>query len=111
MVELIEFAVAVFGPVTELMFADRIGNDVGKVQGQVTSSLGGSQTDLLKSPGTTLGGRRDDDIGSAVNGLPVVRGVGAQEYAHGLRIEAVVVVMEELVKVAGTKKELVGPPR
>src|SRR6266481_3869746 len=110
MIELIEFPVAEFGSVAELVLSDTVGNDVGKVQGQVASALGRRQTNLFKSTGTALGRRGDDDIGSAMDGLPVVGGVRAEEYAHGLGIEAVVVVVEQLIEVAGAKKELVGPP-
>src|SRR6266851_6681181 len=109
-VELVEFSVAVFGSEAELVLSDTVGNDVGKVQSQVASALGRSEANLFESTGAALGRRRDDDIGSAVDGLPVVGGVRAEEYAHGLGIEATVVVVEELVEVAGAKKELVGPP-
>src|SRR6266436_3375662 len=111
MIELIQFSMAEFGSVAKLVLSDAVGNDVGKVQSQVASALGRRQTNLFKSTGAALGRRRDDDIGSAVNGLPVVGGVRAEEYAHGLGIEAAVVVVEQLVEVAGAKKELIGPPR
>src|SRR5882762_340710 len=110
MIELIQFSMAEFGSVAKLVLSDAVGNDVGKVQSQVASALGRRQTNLFKSTGAALGRRRDDDIGSAVNGLPVVGGVRAEEYANGLGIEAAVVVVEQLVEVAGAKKELVGPP-
>src|SRR5690349_10831761 len=111
MIELIQFSMAVFGSEPELVLSDAVGNDVGKVQGQVASALGWSQTNLFKSPGSALGRRCDDDIGSAVDGLSVGGGVWAKEYSHGLGIEAIVVVVEQLVEVAGAKKELIGPPR
>ena len=111
MVELIEFPVAEFGSVAELVLSDAVGNDVRKVQGQVASALGWSQTNLFKSPRAALGRRRDDDIWSAVDGLSVGSGVRAKKYSHGLGIEAIVVVMEELIEVAGAKKKLIGPPR
>src|SRR6266481_7287466 len=110
MIELIEFPVAKFGSETELMFPNGIGDDVGEVQCQIASALGRSQANLFKSPRTALGRRRDDDIGSPVDGLPVVGSIRAEEYAHGPGIEAIVVVVEELVKIASTKKELIGPP-
>src|SRR5216683_3879247 len=111
MIELIEFPVAEFGSVAELVLSDTVGNDVGKVQGKVASALGRRQTNLFKSTGAALGRRRDDDIGSAVDGLPMGGGVRTKEYSHGLGVEAIVVVVEELVEVAGAKKELIGPPR
>ena len=110
MIELIEFPVAKFRSVTELMFSDGIGNDVGKVQGQVASALGWSQTNLFKSPGTAFGRRRNDNIGSTEDGLPVIGGVRTKEYSHSLCVETVVVVVEELIEVAGAEKELIGPP-
>src|SRR5204863_5436031 len=110
-IELIEFPVAEFGSVTELVLPDAVGNDVGKVQGEVAPAFGGSQTNLFKSSRSALGRRRDDNIGSSENGLPVVGGVRAKEYSHGLGIEAVVVVVKKLVEVDGAKKELIGPPR
>ena len=111
MIELIEFPVAEFGSIAELVLSDAVGNDVRKVQSQVASALGWSQTNLFKSPRTALGRRRDDDIGSAVDGLSVGGRVRAKEYSHGLGIKAIVVVVEELIEVAGAKKELIGPPR
>ena len=111
MIELIEFSVAVFGSEAELVLSGAVGNDVGKVQGQVASALRRRQTYLFKSPRTALGRRRDDDIGSAVDGLSVGGGVRAKKYSHGLGIKAIVVVVEQLVEVAGAKKELIGPPR
>src|SRR6266404_2733743 len=111
MIELIEFPVAEFGSVAELVLADTVGNDVGKGQGKVASALGRRQTNLFKSTGAALGRRRDDDIGSAVDGLPMGGGVRTKEYSHGLGVEAIVVVVEQLVEIAGAKKELIGPPR
>src|SRR4029077_9018210 len=70
-----------------------------------------SQPYLFKSSRTALGRRSNNYIGSPENGLPVSCGVRAQEDSHGLRIETIVVVVEELVEVTSAKKELIGPPR
>src|SRR5919108_596593 len=43
-IELIEFAVAKFGSITELVLTDTVGKDVGKVQGQVASAFRRRQT-------------------------------------------------------------------
>ena len=102
---------AIFGSEAELMFADAIGNDVGKVQSQVAATLRGGKANLFKSSRATLGRRCDDDIGSPVDVLTPFSGVRAEEYAHGFGIKTVVVVVEELVEVARAKKELICQPR
>src|SRR5207249_11321911 len=102
MIELIEFSVAVFGSEAELVLSGAVGNDVGKVQGQVASALRRRQTYLFKSPRTALGRWRDDDIGSAVDGLSVGGGVRAKTYSHGLVIVAMGGVLDVLVAVGGT---------
>src|SRR5437016_12036435 len=94
MIELIQFSVAEFGSIAKLVLSDTVGNDVGKVQCQVASTLGRRQTNLFKSTGAALGRRRDDNIRSAVDGLSVGGRVRAKEYSHGLSIEAIVVVID-----------------
>src|SRR5437660_12625997 len=100
MIELIEFSVAVFGSEAELVLSDAVGNDVGKVQGEVASALGRRQTYLFNSPRTALGRRGDDDIGSAVDGLSVGGGDGGKKFCLGLGVEAIVVDYDEAMYVS-----------
>src|SRR2546429_5443014 len=80
-----------------------IRNNVSIVGSQVASALRGSQAGLLKAC--------DSNVRGPINGLAVFCGIRAEEQTKVLGHKAVVVVVKELVEVAGAKKELIRQPR
>ena len=102
MIELIQMRLAKLGPEAVLVLSTSIGNDIGEMISQIASAFGRSQANLLKPC--------DPDIWSSEDRLSVIGSIRAEEQAQGLGIEAVVVVVEELVEVACTKEELIRHP-
>src|SRR6266852_83696 len=102
-IELIDGRSANLCSITELVAPNGMGNDVADVPCQVTAAFRRSQPGLLKPTNPNV--RRSED------GLPVIGRIGTEEQAQSLGIKAIVVVMEELVEVAGAEKQLIGQPR
>src|ERR1700694_81069 len=103
MIELIHVRLANLTSEAKLVRSPVVGDDIGRVPGEVTAAFRRRQTDLFKVP--------DHDVGSAANGLPVDARIGAKKQAQSFRIEAVVEVAESLVEVVGADEHLVGQSR
>src|SRR5260370_30870883 len=103
MVELMHVGLADFASEAKLVRSPDIGDDIGRVRGEVTAAFRRREPDLLKP--------RDINVGSAMYGFPVDSRIGAKEQAQSFRIEAVVEVAESLVEVVGANEHLVGQPR
>ena len=103
MVELIEVRLANLTSETELVLASGVRNDVRQVPGEVAASFRRCEPDLFEIA--------DNNVGSTVNGLPVIFRARAEEEAHGFGVEAIVEVVKELVEVIGAKEHLIGQLR
>src|ERR1700694_4305088 len=103
MIELIHVRLANLTSAAKLVRSPVVGDDIGRVPGEVTAAFRRCQTNLFKVP--------DHDVGSTENGLPVDSRIGAKEQAQCFRIETVVEVAESLVEVVGANEHLVGQSR
>ena len=78
------------------MSPGNVGNDVGQMARNVVAAFGRCDANLVKTA--------DCDVGSPLNGLPVLGCVRAQKQTQILHVETIVRIMKDLIEVADAEE-------